>query len=159
MERAKKRVNDSKFTLSSLMGPQDANSFGNVHGGVIMKMVDEAGALVAMRHSHCPVVTVAIDSMTFMEPIYIGNLVLCHAELTYVRRTSMEVRIEVHAEDPLSGRSTRTNTAYAVYVALDAESHPTLVPELFYETDAERARSAAAQARQAYRKQQRETSP
>ena len=62
------------------MGPQDANSQGNVHGGVIMKMVDEAGALVAMRHARTSVVTVAINSMTFVEPIFVGNLVLCNAE-------------------------------------------------------------------------------
>ncbi|MBC7811878.1 MAG: acyl-CoA thioesterase, partial [Burkholderiales bacterium] len=119
MERPAKHISDSKFTLSALMGPQDANSHGNVHGGVIMKMVDEAGALVAMRHANAPVVTVTIDSMTFLQPIYLGNLVLCNAELTYVGRTSMEVYIEVVAENPLENTSNVTNSAYAVYVALD----------------------------------------
>src|SRR5690606_11750919 len=103
LEHPRKRIADSKFTLSGLMGPQDANGQGNVHGGVIMKLVDEAGALVAMRHARTPVVTVAVDSMTFMEPIYVGNLVMFNAELTYVGRTSMEVRVEVVAENPLHG--------------------------------------------------------
>lgn len=134
------------------MGPQDANSYGNVHGGVIMKMVDEAGALVAMRHARRPVVTVAVDSMTFLKPIYVGNLVLCHAELTFVGRTSMETRVEVVAEHPLTGEATVTNTAFLVYVALDENSNPTPVPDLLYETPEEQARALEARKRQAYRK-------
>jgi uncharacterized protein (TIGR00369 family) len=154
-DRQQKRVSDSRFTLSGLMGPQDTNLHGNVHGGVIMKMADEAGALVAIRHANRPVVTVAVDSMTFMEPIYVGNLVLCKAELTFVGRTSMEVRVEVVAEDPMLGTSKLANTAYLVYVALDAEGKPTPVPELIFETPEEHTRAEQAAARQVYRKQQR----
>ncbi len=153
--RHSKRIADSRFTLSALMGPQDANSMGNVHGGVIMKMVDEAGALVAMRHANLPVVTVAIDSMTFREPIYLRNLVLCKAELTYVGRTSMEVYVEVSAEDPLSGDTRITNQAYCVYVALTPEGRPAAVPEIAFESEQERARAAQAAERQAYRKRNR----
>jgi uncharacterized protein (TIGR00369 family) len=150
-----KYISESRVTLSALMGPQDANSQGNVHGGVIMKMADEAGALAAMRHARTPVVTVAIDSMSFMEPIYVGNLVVCSAELTYVGRTSMEVRVEVTAEHPLEGTSKITNIAYLVYVALDANRHPTLVPELIFETEMERDRADEARERQTLRKRQR----
>src|SRR5256885_3087901 len=100
-ERPRKHIADSRLSLSALMGPQDANGLGNVHGGVIMKMVDEAGALVAMRHAGTIVVTIVMDSMTFLEPILVGNLVQCRAELTWVGRTSMEVRVEVIAENPL----------------------------------------------------------
>lgn len=156
MERPQKRISESRFTLSALMGPQNANTQGNVHGGVIMKMVDETGAIVAMRHSGHPVVTVAIDSMTFMEPIYVGNLVLCNAELTFVGRTSMEVRVEVIAEHPFRGTSTLTNIAYVVYVALDQNQQPTLVPELIYETPEQQTRAQAAQNRQVFRKSQQE---
>jgi uncharacterized protein (TIGR00369 family) len=155
MEKSIKTIADSRFTLSALMGPQDANAQGNVHGGVIMKMVDEAGALVAMRHSRTSIVTVAIDSMTFVEPIFVGNLVLCNAELTYAGRTSMEVRVEVVAENPLLGASKISNIAYLVYVAIDANGHPTPVPELKFETDLERARAQEARERQALRKKQR----
>ncbi len=153
--RPAKRPSDSAFTLSALMGPQDANSLGNVHGGVIMRMVDEAGALVAMRHANLPVVTVAVDSMTFMEPIRIGMLVMCRGELTYVGRTSMEVRVEVISEHPLLGESKITNTAYLVYVALDAFGKPAPVPELIYDTPECIARAEQAKERQAFRKQQR----
>jgi uncharacterized protein (TIGR00369 family) len=155
MDQPIKTIADSRFTLSALMGPQDANTQGNVHGGVIMKMVDEAGALVAMRHGRTPVVTVAIDSMTFVEPIFVGNIVLCNAELTYVGRTSMEIRVEVIAENPLHGTSRVTNIAYLVYVALDVNGHPTTVPSLTYETPIEKARAQEAQERQALRKKQR----
>lgn len=154
-QRPPKVVADSAFTLSRLMGPQDANSLGNVHGGVIMRMVDEAGALVAMRHANRPVVTVAIDSMTFMEPIRIGMLVMCRGEITYVGRTSMEVRVEVISEHPFISESTVTNTAYLVYVALDESGSPTTVPELNTQTPEEIAKAEAAKERQAFRKQQR----
>lgn len=149
-----KPVADSRITLSALMGPQDTNNLGNVHGGVIMKMVDEVGALAAMRHARAPVVTVAIDTMTFNEPIRVGNLVQCTAELTYVGRTSMEVRVEVKSENPIAVTSSITNTAYLVYVALDPSGNPTPVPPLEYLTDEERARAELARERQAYRKQQ-----
>ncbi len=152
-------IAQSRVTLSILMGPQDTNSLGNVHGGVVMRMVDEAGALAAMRHAHAPVVTVAVDSMTFLEPIYVGNLVICNAELTYVGRTSMEVRVEVLAENPLDGTSRISNTAYLVYVALDKDGRPHAVPPLLYASDAERARAEQAKERQAFRKQQRDREP
>jgi uncharacterized protein (TIGR00369 family) len=153
--RPLRKIGESCFTLSALMGPQDANALGNVHGGVIMRMVDEAGALVAMRHAGKPVVTVAIDSMTFVEPILLGNLVQCRAELTYAGRTSMEVRVEVSAENPLERDARVTNMAYLVYVALDADGRPAEVPGIDFETDEERARAEQARARQEYRKQQR----
>lgn len=155
MEQNAKRIANSRTTLSILMGPQDTNTLGNVHGGVIMKMVDEAGALAAMRHARAPVVTVAVDSMTFMEPIYVGNLVVCRAELTYVGNTSMEVRVEVTAENPLQGTSQVSNLAYLVYVALDTNGQPQRVPKLIYETPEETLRAEQAMQRQTYRKQQR----
>lgn len=155
-ERPPKTIAESAFTLSSLMGPQDANALGNVHGGVIMKMVDEAGALVAMRHANHPVVTVVVDSMTFMEPIRVGALVQCRAVLTYVGRTSMEVRVEVVAENPMTGEAQISNTAYLVYVALDDTGKPTAVPAIQFLTLEEVTRAEAARERQAYRKRQRE---
>lgn len=150
-----KRVAESRTTLSQVMGPQDANSLGNVHGGVIMKMVDVTGAVTAMRHARHAVVTVAIDSMTFKEPIRIGDVVTLCAELTYVGRTSMEVRVEVQAEHPIKGVATQTNTAFLVYVALDAEGHPCEVPPLHLENDLEKQRWRSAEQRQKFRKTQR----
>ncbi len=147
-EQPAKRISDSQVTISQVMLPTDANAYGNVHGGVVMKLVDEAGAIVATRHSRSIVVTVTVDSITFLSPIYVGNLVTLTAALSYVGRTSMEVEVLVEAEDPLTGEKTHTNTAYAVYVALDQEGRPTGVPPLIAETDAERERIARGQRRQ-----------
>jgi uncharacterized protein (TIGR00369 family) len=146
-----KTVRASRITLSQLMHPEHANLLGNVHGGWIMKLVDEAGALACMRHAQKKVVTVAMDSMTFRQPILIGDLIILTAEVTYTGRTSMEVEVQVLAENPVTGSQTHTNTAYLVYVALDDEGRPTSVPGLVTETEEEKARMAQAQKRQAYR--------
>jgi uncharacterized protein (TIGR00369 family) len=151
-----KCVSESRVVLNLLMNPEHANALGNVHGGVIMKLVDEAGALAAMRHSQSPVVTVAIDSMTFDKPIYVGNVVTLTAELTYTGRTSVEVRVSVVAEDPLTGSRSHTNLAYLVYVAIDRQGRPRPVPSLCVETPEEELRFREAQERQAERKKRRQ---
>jgi len=150
-----KTIADSRFTLSQLMNPQDANPLGNVHGGVIMKLADEAGGIVAMRHAGHPVVTVAVDSMNFIKPIIVGHLVTCRGELTYVGNTSMEVRVEVIAENPFEGTQQLTNTAFLVYVALGGDGKPHPVPKLTYNTPEEKQRAKMAKDRQRFRKQQR----
>ena len=150
-----KTSSESRVRLSQLMGTEHANLIGNVHGGVIMKMVDEAGALAAMRHAQSLCVTVAMDSMTFMEPILIGYVVTVDAYLTYAGSTSMETRVEVTAENPLTAVKTRTNTAYLVYVALDEQGRPRRVPPLVASSPAEEALMNEAKERQTYRKLQR----
>jgi acyl-CoA hydrolase len=100
--------------------------------------VDEAGALSCMRHAQKKVVTVAIDSMTFRQPIKLGDLVILNSEVTYTGRTSMEVTVEVVAENPITGERTHTNTAYLVYVALDDEGKPTSVPPVKAETEVDK---------------------
>jgi len=150
-----KPVQASRINIAQLMQPEHANNLGNVHGGWIMKLVDEAGALACMRHSQRRVVTVAIDSFVFSHPIRIGDLVLLTAEVTFAGRTSMEVEVDVQAENPITGERNRTNTAYLVYVALDDSGHPTPVPPALAETEVERARMEAAKNRQAHRLGQR----
>lgn len=146
----------SCVTLSQLMQPEHANLRGDVHGGWIMKLADEAGALAAMRHSQRRVVTVAIDQMMFHEPIRIGDLVTLEAIVTYTGRTSMETRVQVIAEDPVSGERSHTNTAYLVYVALDERGRPAPVPALIPESELEKKRLEEGAQRQAYRLSQRE---
>jgi acyl-CoA hydrolase len=146
-----KTVKASRINIAQLMQPEHANNLGNVHGGWIMKLVDEAGALACMRHAHARVVTVAIDSMVFSSPIKIGELVLLTAELTYSGRTSMEVEVQVEAENPITGERTRTNNAYLVFVALDDKGYPIAVPTLIPETDDEKIKFEAAKQRQAQR--------
>lgn len=143
-----KPIRASRITISQLMHPEHANLLGNVHGGWIMKLVDEAGALACMRHAQRKVVTVAIDSMVFRQPIRIGDLIILNAEVSYAGRTSMEAEVHVIAENPVTGEQTYTNTAYLVYVALDDDGRPTSVPPLQVETEDEKRRMAKAEERQ-----------
>lgn len=138
----------SRVSLAQLMQPEHANNQGNVHGGWIMKLVDEAGALACMRHAQARVVTVAVDSLVFRQPIKIGDLVTFTAEVTYTGRTSLEAEVQVTAENPVTGECTHTNTAYLVYVALGDQGKPANVPPLTAETDEDRARMEKGRERQ-----------
>ncbi len=144
-------VSASRVTISQLMEPAHANLLGNVHGGHIMKLVDEAGALACMKHSRQRVVTVAVDRMIFEHPIKISDLVTVSAEVSYVGNTSMEAEVSVQAENPTTGEHWHTNTAYLVYVALDESGKPIRVPPLTAENDFQRKRMEQGAARQAYR--------
>lgn len=138
----------SRIQLAQMMMPEHANTHGNVHGGWIMKLVDEAGALASTRHAAHRTVTVAIDQMVFRHPIHIGDLVLFNAEVTFAGRTSMEVEVDVIAENPISGEQIHTNAAFLVYVAIDDDGKPTPIPSLVAETPEEQARMDAAVKRQ-----------
>jgi uncharacterized protein (TIGR00369 family) len=146
-----KTARASHISIAQLMQPEHANNLGHVHGGWIMKLVDEAGALACMRHAQKRVVTVAVDSLVFREPIKIGDLVILNAEVTYTGRTSIEAEVQVVAENPVTGERTHTNTAYLVYVGLDDDGRPTPVPPLVAETDEDRQRMEQAQKRQTHR--------
>ena len=151
-----KRPFESQITLTQLMGPTNANTMGNVHGGFIMKLCDEAGGMAAIKHARHPVVTVTVDSMAFHSPVNIGHLVTVRAEVTWVGRTSMETRVVVNAENVITGDVTHTNTAYFVYVALDANGRPAEVPPLLLQTEEETARFERAAQRQALRLHRRQ---
>ncbi len=150
-----KPISASRISIAQLMQPEHANSHGNVHGGWIMKLVDEAGALASMRHAQQKVVTVAIDQMTFQQPIRIGDLIILNAEVSYVGRTSLEAEVQVHAENPVTGEQVHTNAAYLVYVAIDEHGKAVEVPGLIPETEAEKERMQAGAARQKYRLSQK----
>lgn len=150
-----KTMRKSRVTLTQLMGPERANILGNVHGGMIMKLCDEAGAMASSRHALRPTVTVAVDSMVFHSAVHIGELLTVTAEVDWVGRTSMETKIVVESEDIVKGRVTHTNTAFFVYVALDEQGKPTQVPPLICETEDEEAMFARAALRQQNRLEQR----
>lgn len=152
-----KRVKDSQVTLHHFMLPQHANPLGTIHGGVMMKLADEAAGLCAIRHAQRPAVTIAIDSMTFHSPVRVGEVVSFNASLNWVGSTSMEVGVRVVAENPLTGECTHTNSAYVVLVALGDDGRPVQVPPLILETAEERRRWAEAEARQSRRLQRRQT--
>ncbi len=154
MTKPGKTVSESRTTLSQIMQPEHANVLGNVHGGWIMKLVDETGALACIRHAQQRVVTVAIDQMTFKHPIRIGDLITLEGEVSWVGNTSIEAEVNVYAENVLTGERWHTNTAYLVYVALDDKGRPTKVPELIPENEEHEKRIAAGKIRQAYRLEQ-----
>jgi acyl-CoA hydrolase len=150
---------DTEVVLAQVMLPGDANPQGDVHGGTIMKLVDTAGAIAAVRHARSRVVTAVIDQMTFEAPVHVGDLVELSARLTWTGRTSLEVQVTVIAERVLTGERRRANTAYLVYVALDEKGMPAPVPR-FTPTDPEGRRLyAAAEARRAARLRAREEHP
>lgn len=146
-----KPMRSSHIQLAQLMMPEHANLHGNVHGGWIMKLADEAGALSAVRHTGRRVVTVAIDQMVFRQPIRIGDLVTLEAYVTFAGRTSVEVEVQVIAENPITSQRTHTNTAYLVYVALGEDGRPVPVPPLLAENPAEKSRMQAGRERQEHR--------
>src|SRR5690242_21883516 len=119
------------------MGVQDANTAGFVHGGIVMKICDEAAGIAAVRHCGMRVVTAGMDRMTFTEPVNVGELLRCQASVNAVWRTSMEVGVRVEAEDVRTGDVRHTSTAYLTMVALDEQGRPTPVPEAVAESDDE----------------------
>lgn len=146
---------ESQVTLTQVMGPTTANSHGNVHGGLIMKLCDEAGGMAAAKHARNMAVTVTVDSMSFLSPVHVGDLLTVTAEVSWVGRTSMETRVTVTAEKVITGEVTYTNNAYFVYVALDEYGRPTLVPPLVLETEEQKERFERGAKRQVYRLDQR----
>src|SRR4051794_20130524 len=138
------------------MGIGDSNSAGFVHGGVVMKLCDEAAGIAAVRHCRRRVVTAAMDRMTFISPINIGMLVTCTASVNAAWRTSMEVGVRVDAENPRTGESAHTSTAYLTMVALDDEGSPPEAPGLDVRNDDERRRQREAELRRKNRLAERE---
>ena len=146
-----KATSDSRSVLVRWMGITDANSAGFVHGGVVMKLCDEAAALAAVRHSGGRVVTAAMDRMTFVLPVNISELVTCSASVNAVWNTSMEVGVRVEAENPRTGERRHTSTAYLTMVALDENGEPARVPPLRAESETELRRQREAELRRANR--------
>ena len=142
-----KTVSDTKVIMVQPMSPQEANTAGNVHGGVIMKLIDMAGGIVAERHAQLNVVTASVDRIDFLHPVYIGDVLFLKASLNLVGRTSMEVGVRVEAENPLTGEIRHTASAFLTYVSLDNSGRPVESPPLIIETAEDKRRNADAQAR------------
>ena len=151
-----KPVEESQATLIRWMGIVDANSAGFVHGGTVMKICDEAAGIAAVKHCRMRVVTAAIDRMTFLHPVHVGELLTCRASLNAVWRTSMEVGVRVEAENPLSGETRHTSTAYLTMVALDEQGRPVTVPPLEPATPVQERRMREAELRRQIRLNERE---
>ena len=142
-----KTVKESGVMLAQVMNPQDANPAGNVHGGVIMKLIDTAAGAAAVKHSRANCVTASIDRLDFHNPVFIGDLVTLRASLNFTGKSSMEVGVRVESENLLTGKVRHTVSAYMTFVALDGQGRPTPIPPLILETPDERRRNREAQAR------------
>ena len=142
-----KPASASSVTLTRLMDFSDANLLGNVHGGQVMKLVDDAGGLAAMKHCGGPVVTVAMDEMSFMEPVFVGDVVTVKAMVNDVGRSSLEIGVRVEAENYVTGRHVHTSSAYLVYVALDRSGKPRPAPPVIAENMAQQRRQREAKLR------------
>ena len=152
-----KRVKDSRITMAHVMLPQDTNPAGNVHGGSVMKFIDNAAASVAIRHIRIRgnAVTASVDRIDFYNPVYLGNILTLKASLNLVGKTSMEVGVRVESENPYSGEINHTASAYLTFVALDENGRPKEGPGLIIETEEEHRRNRAAKARRIARTEEK----
>jgi acyl-CoA hydrolase len=151
-----KSVCESRVEMAQVMLPVDANQAGNVHGGSIMKLIDTAAGIVALRHCRSNVVTASMDRLDFHEPVFIGELVLLRASINYVGETSMEIGVRVEAENLMTGEVRHTNSAYLTMVALDEHRRPRQVPRVVPQTQDERRRFEEGKARAQRRRELRQ---
>ncbi|MFC1873358.1 acyl-CoA thioesterase [Chloroflexota bacterium] len=150
-----KKISQSSAVMVVPMTPQDANVAGNVHGGVIMKLIDDVGGIVALRHTRSNAVTASVDKIDFIHPVFIGDVLTLKASLNLVGRTSMEIGVRVESENPRTGEIKHTASAFLTYVALDENGNPLEVAPLILETERDKVHNREAQARREHRLSER----
>jgi acyl-CoA hydrolase len=139
-------MSHSVGSITTFVMPDMQNIRGDLFGGHLMALVDQAAAVAAIRHAGGPAVTASIDRVDFRERIPVGALVTCEATVDYVGRSSMDITVEVYSERVSTGERRHTHTAHVVFVAIDDEGKPKRVPRLIPETEEERVRYARAEA-------------
>lgn len=139
-----KTIESTSVVMSHMMLPPDANPVGIVHGGVVMKHIDDAAGVVAVRHSSGNAVTASIDRLDFHHPAFIGNLLTVKACINQTGETSMEIGARVETEDPVTGIVHHTASAYLTFVALDENNRPRKIPGIVLKTDEEKRRNCEA---------------
>jgi acyl-CoA hydrolase len=149
--QAERTIRASRSEYSEICLPNDANMLGNMLGGHVMHLVDLCGAIAAIRHARCPVVTASVDQMTFLHPIHVGELVLLKSQVNRVFRTSMEVGVKVWVENLQTAEVKHTSSAYLTFVAVDSGGHRIAAPPIRPETEEEQRRYEQAAERRAYR--------
>jgi len=146
-----KKVRESSVVMAQQMNPQDANPAGNVHGGVIMKLIDTAAGVAAIRHARSNSVTASVDRLDFYHPVFVGDFVTLRASVNFVGRASMEVGVRVESENLITGQRLHTSTAYLTYVSLGANGKPITLPPVILETDVQKRRNQEAKTRREMR--------
>ena len=150
-----KTPGESRVEMREIVLPNDTNNHGNVLGGKVLHLMDMAAAMVAMRHCRKPVVTAALDQMEFYSPIPRGHFMIVRAGVNGTGRTSMEIGVEVLSENPVTGNTRQTSSAYLTFVALEKDGSPSPVPPLQPKTEAEEQIFREAQARMEDRRRRR----
>ncbi len=138
---------ESVVEMTEIVLPEDTNARGSIFGGRVLALVDKCAAIVAMRHTRSEVVTASLDSVDFRSGVRVGNILVLNGRLNAVFRSSMEVEIEVHSEDPLTGERHLTTRAFVTMVAMGPDGRVAPAPQLQLATDDEREHAAAANAR------------
>jgi acyl-CoA hydrolase len=151
MELTAKRAAESATEMVQVVLPNDANPLGFILGGTVMHLIDIAGAIACHRHTRSLLVTAAVDGLQFLHSIKVGDLIILNSRVTCVFNTSLEVHVEVHSEETLTGRRQLTSRAFLTFVAIDRDGNRVKVPPLLVETDAERRVCEEAQLRRAER--------
>jgi len=155
MEKTKRKVSESRAVLATVTLPQDANQYGNVFGGAIMKLVDEIAYVSAARHARTNIVTASLDKMDFLSPVHVGDLLTLSSSINAAWHSSMEVGVRVTAENVRTGEVRHTGSSYVTVVALGTDGKPTEVPELVLETDEDIRRNKEANERRRRRLKER----
>lgn len=150
MEEARP-VSGSRVIMTEMVLPTHTNALGSVFGGIIMSWIDIAAAISGQRHARKTVVTASIDALHFVKPVYKGWIVNLKASVNFAARTSMEIGVRVDAENPITGESFHTATAYLTFVALDKDFRPTSIPKVLPESEDEKRRFERAQKRRQLR--------
>ena len=153
--RTVKSVQDSLTEQQYLIRPTHINHYGRLFGGELLKWIDELAGIVAIRHSGCTITTAAIDNLQFKAPAHEGDLIVLRGMVTYVGRSSMEIRVDTYKEET-DGTRTLVNRAYIDMVAINSEGVPVEVPDIRIETEEQQQEYAAAEKRKALRKQRRQ---
>ena len=146
-----KPVRESASEYSELALPNDSNGLGNFLGGKVMHLVDLAAAMAGMRHARNPVVTASVDSLHFLHPVHIGELIMLSSSVNRVFRSSMEIGVKVMTEKLLTGARMHTCSAYLTFVAIDREGKSIVIPQVVPETEDEIRRYRQAGERREYR--------
>lgn len=152
--RPVKKVSDSVTEQQYLICPAHINHYGRLFGGQLLKWIDELAGIVAIRHCGATVTTAAIDNLQFQAPAYSGDMIVLEGVVTYVGRSSMEVRVDTYRE-LLNGQREMINRAYIDMVSINCKGEPIEVPDLLIETEAQQREHEAAQKRKQIRKQHR----
>ena len=151
-----KTPDNSKAEVIIRMFPSDANPAGNVFGGAILKHIDMVAGIVAQRHSQTNAVTVSMDKISFLKPVFVGNVLFVTARVNYVQKSSLEIEVNVEAEDIAKGTRMPTGNAFVTFVALDANGKPSTVPQLRIETPEDQKRFEEGKLRMERRLKERE---